>query len=207
MGDLLTYSAYIFLVGAHHWLPHKLGRPADAPRVIVVERDQVALLIIHRLLGIVARDLERRVRRGVTLGTGNLGLQELLHDLALHTVLIAPALRGEVGQVALHIIVVRIRHVVGDTCVGVVVGAEGVRRRRHHQRNAHGDRGEGRESRPGHYIHIRRGRPIALSVNASERRRGLSDLVPRVLELRGDIGDLVEGSRRKGIRGLRQVNR
>ena len=125
----------------------------------------------------------------------------------MHTVLVAPALRSEVVQVVLHVLVVLIGHIVRDIGVAVVVGAEGVRRRRHHQRHEHGDRGGSGQSRPGHHIRIRRGRPVALGVNASERRRGLAHLVPIVLELRRDIGDPLEGSRRADLLSLRGVIR
>ena len=169
----------------------------------MVERDQVALRVVHRLLGIVARDLERRVRRRVTLGARNLRLQELLHGLALHAVLIAPALRGEVVQVVINVLVVLVGHVVRDLGVRILVGAEGVGRRRHHQRHEHGDLGGSGQGRPDQAIHIRRGRPVALGVNAIERRRGLANLVPGTLERRSDIGDPLEGSRRADLLSLR----
>ena len=202
-GELLTYGAYIFSVGPNRSLAHELGRPADPPRVVVVERDQVALLVVHRLLGVVTCDIERRVRRGVTVGPRNLRLQELLGNLALHTVLVAPALRSEVVQVVIHVLVVLVGHVVRDIGVRVVVGAEGVGRRRHHQRHEHGDRDGSGQSRPDEAIHIRRGRPAALGVNASERRRGLANLVPGTLERRSDIGNPLEGSRRADLLSLR----
>ncbi len=168
---------------------NKLGRPADPPPVVVVERDEVALLIVHRLLGVVARDLEGGIRRGVALGTGNLGLQQLLGNLAVHAVIVAPALRGEIVQVVLHVLVVLIGHVVRDTSVGVHIGPEGVGRRRRHNRH---DR-RGRERREVLLGHRRGRRPRTLGAEPLERRRGLANLLPRVLERRIHVGDMLEG--------------
>ena len=161
----------------------------------MIERDQVATLIIHGLLGVVASDGERIVRSGITLGARNLGLQDLLGDLALHTVLVTPTLGGEVVQIVLHILIVLVGHVVRDMGVGILVGAETVGRRRHHHRHDNWDSRGGGQSRPSHTIHVRTGRPLALGVNAGERRGGLADLIPGVLENRRHVGDPLEGVR------------
>ena len=172
----------------------KLRRPADAARIVVIERNEVAALIVHRLLGIVAGDIKRVVRRRVALGARNLGLEELLLALTVNAGIVLPALGGEVVQIVLHVLVVLLRHVILDIGVRVRVEAK-----------AGGHRSERREVLLGQE-RLRRPRP--LGVDTPNRGRRLANLIPGVLKLRSHIGHPVErrgganlnAHRRRGLR-------